>query len=78
MRWRAAIGELRPRNASEPQIERCAAILAENAAAVARGDRVEARNVDVRFHAAIAEASGNVVFQAVARPSAGCSSSCGG
>jgi GntR family transcriptional repressor for pyruvate dehydrogenase complex len=67
----AAIGELAAANASDTEIERLRAILAENAAAVARGDRVEARNVDVRFHAAIAQASGNIVFQAVSHAVSG-------
>jgi len=61
-----ATAELSARNASSVQLERVHAILTENANAVATGDRVRAQEIDVRFHAAIADASGNVVFQAVA------------
>lgn len=61
----SAIAELSARNADAAQIERIRSILADNEAAVERGDTDEAGRVDVRFHAAIAEASGNVVFMAV-------------
>jgi GntR family transcriptional repressor for pyruvate dehydrogenase complex len=67
----SAIGELAAANVTDAQIEGLRAILAENGAAVARGDLPEARSVDVRFHAAIAEASGNLVFQAVAQAVSG-------
>jgi GntR family transcriptional repressor for pyruvate dehydrogenase complex len=67
----SAIGELTAANATDAQIEGLRAILAENAAAIARVDRVEAGKIDVRFHAAIAEASGNIVFQAVAQALSG-------
>jgi GntR family transcriptional repressor for pyruvate dehydrogenase complex len=67
----AAIGELAAANASDAEIEKLRTILVANMSAVARGDRVEARNIDVRFHAAIAEASGNLVFQAVAHAVSG-------
>jgi DNA-binding FadR family transcriptional regulator len=67
----SAIGELSAANATEAQIEKLRGILADNAAAVARGDLAEASNVDVRFHAAIADASGNMVFQAVSQAVAG-------
>ena len=63
----SVIGELSAAHATDEQVAGLRAILAENAAAVARGDPAEARLVDVRFHAAIAEASGNLVFQAVSR-----------
>jgi DNA-binding FadR family transcriptional regulator len=62
----SATAELCARNASGVQIESIRHILEENAAAVARGDRAEAQRIDVRFHAKIADASGNVVFHAVA------------
>lgn len=61
----SAIAELSALNADAAQLERVRAILDENRAAVARGDRDAAQLIDVRFHAAIAEASGNVVFTAV-------------
>jgi len=67
----SAIGELTAANATDEQIAALLSILGDNQAAVARGDRVEARNVDIRFHAAIAEASGNMVFQAVSEAIAG-------
>jgi DNA-binding FadR family transcriptional regulator len=60
-----AIAELSALHADPVQLDRIRAILEENRAAVARGDREEAQRVDVRFHAAIAESSGNVVFTAV-------------
>ena len=63
----SAIAELSAANASDDQIEALRAILAENVAAVARGDRADAQRIDVAFHAAIAEGSGNLVFQTVAR-----------
>lgn len=62
----SAIGELAASNATRDQIEKLLEILGENGDAVARGDRIEAQSIDVRFHAAIAEASGNIVFRAVA------------
>jgi GntR family transcriptional regulator, transcriptional repressor for pyruvate dehydrogenase complex len=61
----SAAAELAARNASDDQIESLRAIVAENEAAVARGDDAEAQSIDVRFHAKIAEASRNAVFQAV-------------
>lgn len=61
-----ATAELSARNASPAQLKRVHAILTDNADAVAAGDRLLAQQIDVRFHAAIADASGNVVFQAVA------------
>lgn len=60
-----AIGELAATNAAQADLDRIAAVLRDNAEAVARGDFAEARRIDVLFHAAIAEASGNVVFSAV-------------
>ncbi|MFN8520143.1 MAG: FadR/GntR family transcriptional regulator [Chloroflexota bacterium] len=62
----SATAEMSARNASEAQLRAIQDVLRENEAAVAAGDRVLAQEVDVRFHAAIAEASGNVIFQAVA------------
>jgi GntR family transcriptional regulator, transcriptional repressor for pyruvate dehydrogenase complex len=61
-----AIAELSARNASDGQIDIVRGIIEENRAAVSREDWEEAQRIDVRFHAAIAEASGNVVFTAVA------------
>jgi GntR family transcriptional repressor for pyruvate dehydrogenase complex len=61
-----AIAGLAAVNVSRDQVESLQSILAENEAAIRRGDLGAALQVDVRFHAAIAEASGNVVFQAVA------------
>jgi DNA-binding FadR family transcriptional regulator len=61
----SAIAELSAVNADDAQLGRIRTILEENRSAVERGDRDAAREVDVRFHAAIAEASGNVVFTAV-------------
>jgi DNA-binding FadR family transcriptional regulator len=60
-----AAAELAARSASDAQIDALRAIIAENEAAVARGDDAEAQRIDVRFHAMIAETSGNAVFQAV-------------
>jgi DNA-binding FadR family transcriptional regulator len=62
-----AIGELSAANITEVQVEKLREILADNVAAVALNNLVESRKVDLRFHAAIAEASGNTVFQAVSR-----------
>ena len=67
----SAIAALAAINATAEQLDSIRAVLAENAAAVERGDREALRHVDVRFHAAIAEASGNVVFEAVARALSG-------
>ncbi len=61
-----ATAEMSARNASEAQLRAVHDVLRENEAAVAAGDRGLAQDIDVRFHAAIAEASGNVIFQAVA------------
>jgi GntR family transcriptional regulator, sialic acid-inducible nan operon repressor len=61
----SAIAELSAVNADEAQLGRIRAILDENREAVERGDRAAAQAIDVRFHSAIAEASGNVVFTAV-------------
>jgi GntR family transcriptional repressor for pyruvate dehydrogenase complex len=61
----SAMAELSAVNADEEQLARILSILEENRAAVARGDRDAAREIDVRFHSAIAEASGNVVFSTV-------------
>jgi DNA-binding FadR family transcriptional regulator len=62
----SSIAELAATNSSEEDRAAIREILAENESAVARGDRERAQHVDVLFHAAIAEASGNIVFQAVA------------
>jgi GntR family transcriptional repressor for pyruvate dehydrogenase complex len=62
----SAIAELSARNASDTQIESIRQILEANAAAVRRGDGAEAHRIDVRFHAKIADACGNLVFIAVA------------
>jgi DNA-binding FadR family transcriptional regulator len=61
----SAMAELSAVNADEAQLGRIRTILEENRSAVSRGDRDAAREIDVRFHSAIAEASGNVVFSAV-------------
>jgi GntR family transcriptional repressor for pyruvate dehydrogenase complex len=61
----SAIAELSARNADEAQLVGLRAIIEDNRRAVESADREEAQRVDVRFHAAIAEASGNVVFTAV-------------
>lgn len=60
-----AIAELSSRNATDEQMTRIRDILGENEIAVSEDDFTEAGRVDVRFHAAIAESSGNVVFIAV-------------
>lgn len=61
------IAELCAANASGAQIKVIRGILSENGEAVARGRRDLAQEIDVRFHAAIAEASANLVFKAVAK-----------
>lgn len=61
-----ATAEMSARNASEAQLRAIQDVLRENEVAVATDDRALAQEIDVRFHAAIAEASGNVIFQAVA------------
>lgn len=66
-----AIAELCAAHAADAQIEVVRAILAENVAAVTRGDLIEAQRIDVAFHAAIADGSGNVVFQTVSRALSG-------
>ncbi len=66
-----AIAELAARHATEAQIEGIRDILARNAAAVAAHNGAEGQRIDVLFHAAIAEASGNLVFQAVSRAMSG-------
>lgn len=63
----SAASELFARSASDDQIRLLREIVAENQAAVASGDAAEAQRIDVRFHAAIAEGSGNALFQAVTR-----------
>lgn len=63
----SAAAKLFARSASNEQIQSLRTIVVENEAAVARGDDAEAQRIDVRFHAAIAEASGNAVFLAVTR-----------
>lgn len=65
------IAELCAANASRAQIDAIREIVQENADAVARGRHDEAQQIDVRFHAAIAEASGNLVFKAVAKALSG-------
>jgi GntR family transcriptional repressor for pyruvate dehydrogenase complex len=67
----SGIAELYAAHASVEHFETLRAIVAENVAAVSRGDLVEAQRIDVAFHAAIAEGSGNIVFQTVARALAG-------
>ncbi len=62
----SATAEMSARNASESQLRVIHDILRENEAAVLAGDRALAQEIDIRFHGAIAEASGNVIFQAVA------------
>jgi GntR family transcriptional repressor for pyruvate dehydrogenase complex len=61
-----AIAELAASNISAPQVRVLRSLLAENRAAVRRGEREETQQVDVLFHEAIAGASGNVVFKSVA------------
>jgi GntR family transcriptional repressor for pyruvate dehydrogenase complex len=67
----SAIAELSAANAPDATIDALRGILAENVAAVSRGDLAEAQRIDVAFHAMIAEGSGNVVFQTVARAISG-------
>jgi GntR family transcriptional repressor for pyruvate dehydrogenase complex len=62
----SAIAELSARNARPDQLEGLREIIEANRRAVEADDSAEAQAIDVRFHAAIAEASGNVVFTAVA------------
>jgi GntR family transcriptional repressor for pyruvate dehydrogenase complex len=59
------IAALAAQHATREQVAELTALLEENAKAVAAGDRAAAQDIDVRFHAAVATASGNVVFQAV-------------
>lgn len=61
-----ATAEMSARNATKAQLRAIHDVLRDNEAAVAAGDPARAQRIDVRFHAAIAEASGNVIFQAVA------------
>lgn len=60
-----AIAVLAARHASPEQVDGLREILVENESAVAGGEPGAAREVDIRFHSAIAVASGNVVFQTV-------------
>jgi DNA-binding FadR family transcriptional regulator len=60
------IAGLAARHATDDQLAELRAILLDNQTAVASGDVAAAQQVDVRFHAAIAAASGNVVFRALA------------
>ncbi len=60
-----AIAAIAARHATPEQVDGLRQILVENQAAVADEDRDAAREVDIRFHAAIAVASGNVVFQTI-------------
>jgi GntR family transcriptional repressor for pyruvate dehydrogenase complex len=62
-----AIAGLAASHASDGQLADLRAILGETSAAVESQDRPAAQLIDVRFHAALADASANVVFQAVAR-----------
>jgi DNA-binding FadR family transcriptional regulator len=62
----SAIAELSARNARPEQLADLREIIADNRRAVEKDDRAEAQAIDVRFHGAIAEASGNLVFTAVA------------
>ena len=60
-----AIAALAARHASPEQVDDLREILVENQTAVAVGDGDAAREIDIRFHSAIAMASGNVVFQTI-------------
>ena len=60
-----ALSALAAKRITDDQVEELRAILVENAAAVETGDFAEARRIDVRFHAEIAVACGNAIFQAV-------------
>lgn len=61
-----AMARLAARQASQDELAALRKLIAENAAAVERDDRAAAHHIDVCFHAAIADASGNSVFRAVA------------
>lgn len=65
------ISELCAANATTEQIESIRSILEENGRIVRRGRSDEAQEIDVRFHAAIADASSNLVFIAVAKAVSG-------
>ncbi len=67
----SVIARLAAINATPEQLGAIRGVLNENEAAVRRRDRELARTIDVRFHAAIAEASGNIVFEAVAHALSG-------
>jgi DNA-binding FadR family transcriptional regulator len=62
----SAIADLAAANAGDEDLATLQSIVADNGAAVANRDRDAAIDADIRFHAAIAEASGNVVFISVA------------
>ena len=62
----SAIAELAATNARDEDLAHLRSILADNRAAVEGDDRDAANEADIRFHAAIAEASGNLVFTSVA------------
>jgi DNA-binding FadR family transcriptional regulator len=66
-----AIAELAATNGTEAQFEEIRGILSLNGTAVAEHDAIAGQRIDVLFHAAIAEASGNVVFLAVSRAMSG-------
>jgi GntR family transcriptional repressor for pyruvate dehydrogenase complex len=60
------MARLAARHASQDELAALHELIAENAAAVECDDRGAAQRIDVRLHAAIADASGNGVFRAVA------------
>jgi DNA-binding FadR family transcriptional regulator len=62
----SASAELAAANARDEDLAQLRSIVADNVAAFENGDTDAANDADIRFHAAIAEASGNVVFTSVA------------
>lgn len=67
----SSIARLAAARATSDQLAALASLLRDNAAALEAGEGERARSIDVRFHAAIAAASGNVVFEAVAHALSG-------
>jgi DNA-binding FadR family transcriptional regulator len=63
----SAIAALCARRATTAQIESMRALLVEHADALARQATERAQTLDLEFHAALAEASGNSIYQSVAR-----------
>ena len=63
----SAIAALSARRATDLQIAGLRALVAEHADAIAQQDGDRAQKLDIEFHAAVAQASGNSIYQSVAR-----------